>query len=245
MLQIQLHAEEDITILSPYKAQISLYRTVLHQKRLFKINLKTIDSMQGQESECILLDLTVSSIRDGGLGFLSDFRRMNVGLTRARNHCIIVGSRGTLEQQQGEKFWVSKLSGAQRLREERMIKERKKHFRKILQYYQAKKTIRNTDPEMDPESPIEELIMAESFEEPAPISQSQLTTRSRPPEASPPYTSYDVPDSVHQYPEGEQRVRQIYETADTRSLVPTLDRSQKAPASGIDLGNQRGHRPLI
>lgn len=39
MLELQLHSQEDITILSPYKAQISMYRTVLHQKKMFKINL--------------------------------------------------------------------------------------------------------------------------------------------------------------------------------------------------------------
>ena len=92
MLDLQLHRQEDITILSPYKAQMSMYRRELHKKKSFNINLKTIDSMQGQESECVILDFTVSAVRDGGLGFLSDFRRMNVGLTRAMNHCIILGS---------------------------------------------------------------------------------------------------------------------------------------------------------
>lgn len=119
--------------------------------------------MQGQESERVLVDPTVSAVGDGGQGFLSDFRRMNVGLTRARNHCIILGSCGTLEQQQGEKHWLSKLSGAERLRMQRISKEQTKHFRKVLEYYQFKKTIRITEPKQDPESTMLDLTIAESF----------------------------------------------------------------------------------
>jgi ATP-dependent RNA/DNA helicase IGHMBP2 len=55
-------------------------RDPLLQRRL---SVGTVDSIQGQERDIIAITLTRSNPQ-GEIGFLSDIRRMNVGMTRAR-----------------------------------------------------------------------------------------------------------------------------------------------------------------
>jgi superfamily I DNA and/or RNA helicase len=57
----------------------------------------TVDSFQGQERDIIAIALTRSNPQ-GEIGFLSDIRRMNVGMTRARRKLllVVVGDSSTL-----------------------------------------------------------------------------------------------------------------------------------------------------
>jgi superfamily I DNA and/or RNA helicase len=55
----------------------------------------TVDSFQSQERDIIAITLT-SSCPQGEIGFLSDIRRMNVGMTRARRKLLLVGDSSTL-----------------------------------------------------------------------------------------------------------------------------------------------------
>jgi superfamily I DNA and/or RNA helicase len=55
----------------------------------------SIDSFQGREKEVIILSL-VRSNDAGEVGFLSDVRRMNVGMTRARRLLVIIGDSSTI-----------------------------------------------------------------------------------------------------------------------------------------------------
>ncbi len=88
----QLNIEaKNITFISPYSAQIELAKKNLAKE----IKIKTIDSFQGQENECIIISL-VRSNEEANIGFLSDYRRMNVALTRAKEKLIIVGDSSTL-----------------------------------------------------------------------------------------------------------------------------------------------------
>ncbi|MDZ4725834.1 MAG: AAA domain-containing protein [Leptospira sp.] len=80
-------------ILSPYRGQVE----ALRDKNIENLNVQTIDSFQGRESEIILISL-VRSNETGEIGFLSDFKRLNVALTRAKYHLIIIGDSGTLCQ---------------------------------------------------------------------------------------------------------------------------------------------------
>ena len=57
--------------------------------------MNTIDGFQGQERDIILISL-VRSNDQGNIGFLSDLRRMNVAMTRARMKLIIIGDASTL-----------------------------------------------------------------------------------------------------------------------------------------------------
>ena len=59
------------------------------------VSINTIDGFQGQESDVVYISL-VRSNRKGDIGFLRDYRRMNVAMTRARKQLIIVGDSATI-----------------------------------------------------------------------------------------------------------------------------------------------------
>ena len=77
--------------ISPYSAQISLAKSTLSAE----FDIATIDSFQGREKETILISL-VRSNADGDIGFLKDYRRMNVAITRAKEQLIIIGDSSTI-----------------------------------------------------------------------------------------------------------------------------------------------------
>jgi len=89
-----------IAVISPYKQQIGLLKEQLqHSPELQiyggKISVNTIDSFQGQERDIVYISMTRSNA-EGEIGFLSDIRRMNVAMTRARKKLVIVGDSATL-----------------------------------------------------------------------------------------------------------------------------------------------------
>ncbi|HLP53465.1 MAG TPA: AAA domain-containing protein [Fluviicola sp.] len=77
-------------ILSPYNAQLGLLKIALPGFRI-----STIDSVQGQEEDTIIISLTRSNF-DQSIGFLKDYRRTNVSISRARTQCVIIGDSATL-----------------------------------------------------------------------------------------------------------------------------------------------------
>lgn len=93
----RIHAmEEDIGVITPYLAQKRMILDLLAEQGLRRIKVDTVDGFQGSEREVILVS-TVRSNDKGTLGFLSDFRRMNVALTRAKRGLILFGNIATLE----------------------------------------------------------------------------------------------------------------------------------------------------
>ncbi|MEZ4982990.1 MAG: AAA domain-containing protein [Saprospiraceae bacterium] len=54
-----------------------------------------MDGFQGQERDVIYISLVRSNTK-GEIGFLSDYRRMNVAMTRARKLLVVVGDSGTI-----------------------------------------------------------------------------------------------------------------------------------------------------
>lgn len=99
-----LHREDPLTIgvIAPYRAQINCLKDAIEeneqlhgllQQRLLSVG--TVDSFQGQERDIIAISLTRSN-HLGDIGFLSDIRRMNVGMTRARRKLLLVGDSSTL-----------------------------------------------------------------------------------------------------------------------------------------------------
>ena len=59
------------------------------------VEVDTVDAFQGQEREVIVL----STVRNNGgrsIGFLDDYRRVNVSITRARRALLILGNAKTL-----------------------------------------------------------------------------------------------------------------------------------------------------
>ena len=90
----------DVGIISPYRVQTHYIRQQIRRRAAFKpfrnvITVQTVDGFQGQERDIILISL-VRSNEHGQIGFLSDLRRMNVAMTRARMKLIIFGNSNTL-----------------------------------------------------------------------------------------------------------------------------------------------------
>jgi len=102
-----------IGVISPYRAQINYlkdeveHNAFLHdlQTRRF-LSVGTVDSFQGQERDIIYISL-VRSNETGEIGFLSDIRRMNVAMTRARKKLVIIGDSATLTQHPFYRDFVS------------------------------------------------------------------------------------------------------------------------------------------
>lgn len=90
----------DVGIISPYRVQTQYIRSLVKQDAELKplrssITVNTVDGFQGQERDIIIISL-VRSNEHGQIGFLSDLRRMNVAMTRARMKLIILGNSDTL-----------------------------------------------------------------------------------------------------------------------------------------------------
>lgn len=77
--------------ISPYAGQVAAAKELLPKS----MRISTIDSFQGQEKETIILSL-VRSNDDGEIGFLKDYRRMNVAITRAKEQLFIIGDSATI-----------------------------------------------------------------------------------------------------------------------------------------------------
>jgi ATP-dependent RNA/DNA helicase IGHMBP2 len=77
--------------ISPYAGQVAAAKELLPKQ----MRISTIDSFQGQEKEIIILSL-VRSNDDGDIGFLKDYRRMNVAITRAKEQLFVIGDSATI-----------------------------------------------------------------------------------------------------------------------------------------------------
>ena len=83
-----------IGVVSPYSVQVKHLRDSL-KELISEKDIQTIDGFQGQERELIIISL-VRSNSDGKIGFLQDYRRMNVALTRAKKKLIVIGDSATI-----------------------------------------------------------------------------------------------------------------------------------------------------
>ncbi len=77
--------------ISPYAGQVAAAKDMLPKQ----MRISTIDSFQGQEKEIVILSL-VRSNDDGDIGFLKDYRRMNVAITRAKEKLFVIGDSATI-----------------------------------------------------------------------------------------------------------------------------------------------------
>lgn len=91
---------EDIGVISPYSAQVSVLKKVLGS--FDKIEVSTIDGFQGREKEAIIISL-VRSNDNREVGFLADYRRLNVAMTRSRRQLCVIGDMMLLHRS-GVKF---------------------------------------------------------------------------------------------------------------------------------------------
>lgn len=99
-----------IGIISPYKEQIELLKEKLAEqefaeKPIEHISVKTIDGFQGEERDVIYISL-VRSNSNSEIGFLSDIRRMNVALTRAKKKLVVIMDTATVGNQPFYKSFI-------------------------------------------------------------------------------------------------------------------------------------------
>jgi DNA polymerase III delta prime subunit len=96
----------EITVISPYKAQTKLIRSILQSdtaagilkknisekewKKFLFTRISTVDSFQGGESDAVIISY-VRSNKDNSLGFTDNHNRINVAHTRCRKEMIIIG----------------------------------------------------------------------------------------------------------------------------------------------------------
>ena len=57
--------------------------------------MSTVDGFQGREKEVIIISM-VRSNPNQEIGFLSNEKRMNVAVTRAKRMCVLIGDSGTV-----------------------------------------------------------------------------------------------------------------------------------------------------
>ncbi len=111
---ISLHQTKGI--IAPYKAQIEKLRALVMKTAALdnvrdNISVNTVDAFQGQERDVIYISLTRSNEKNE-IGFLKEYRRMNVAMTRARTKLVILGDSGTLGK---DSFYNDVLDYAQQI----------------------------------------------------------------------------------------------------------------------------------
>ena len=106
----------DIGVITPYNSQVRLLDDLFEQaggrgdgEPYSGLEIKSVDGYQGREKEIIVFS-TVRANSDGEVGFLSDRRRLNVAITRARRGLIILGNMNTLRH---DPTWAGYLDWAQ------------------------------------------------------------------------------------------------------------------------------------
>lgn len=83
-----------LRVITFYQAQVALISQMLRRKGLGNILVATVDSSQGCEADHVIVSFVRSDGQSGrsSVGFLTDERRLNVGLTRAKYQLICVGN---------------------------------------------------------------------------------------------------------------------------------------------------------
>ncbi|KAJ5901961.1 hypothetical protein N7495_002489 [Penicillium taxi] len=94
---------KDIGIITPYEGQRSYIVSSMQASGTFKkehykeIEVASVDAFQGREKDYIILSCVRSNDHQG-IGFLSDPRRLNVALTRARFGLVVLGNPKVLSK---------------------------------------------------------------------------------------------------------------------------------------------------
>ena len=102
-------ADYSIGVIAPYVAQVFQIRRLvdevitanhLESERKF-IKISSVDSFQGGESDIVILSCVRSKLKQEqelkSVGFLSNLRRLNVALTRAKQALWLVGNPDYLQ----------------------------------------------------------------------------------------------------------------------------------------------------
>ena len=112
LLEIGDLTTKDIGVITPYNGQVRILSDLFQQaggrdlgEPFHGLEIKSVDGYQGREKEVIVFS-TVRANETGEVGFLSDRRRLNGALTRARRGLIIVGNPNTLRHDSTWNSWL-------------------------------------------------------------------------------------------------------------------------------------------
>ena len=110
----------EIVIIAPYRRQVSLLRKMISRdianriagdismddwRQFINLNISTVDSFQGGESDVTII-CYVRSNKNRGIGFVGAPNRINVAHTRSRREMYIVGDMDCLEDQGQSNIFV-------------------------------------------------------------------------------------------------------------------------------------------
>ncbi len=89
-----------VGIIAPYKAQVEVLTKLVNESQALapyraQIGINSVDAFQGQQRDVIFISLVRSNDR-GEIGFLKEYRRMNVAMTRAKQRLVLIGDSATL-----------------------------------------------------------------------------------------------------------------------------------------------------
>ena len=93
----------DVAVIAPYRAQVDVLNRCIDKLCSGDLDLRnriecsTVDAFQGRERDMVFISLTRSNA-SGEVGFLKEYRRMNVAMTRAKNHLTVIGDGATVGQ---------------------------------------------------------------------------------------------------------------------------------------------------
>lgn len=94
-------AKKEVGIISFYGEQIRRIKQLVDDEidtKHLKFRIGTVDRFQGMESDVIIASF-VRNNHKGSIGFLKDYRRLNVALSRAKELLLITGNSATLMKQ--------------------------------------------------------------------------------------------------------------------------------------------------
>ncbi len=106
LVQTSLIAQEDICIMSPFRAQVNLLRQMMRKEPfgMYGVNIGPMEAFQGLESRVVIVCTTRTRGRfldedhKRGLGIIGEAKRFNVALTRARDGLVVIGNPWILER---------------------------------------------------------------------------------------------------------------------------------------------------
>ncbi|KAI3469598.1 hypothetical protein Pfo_026261 [Paulownia fortunei] len=90
--------EEDIGVITPYRQQVCKIRGALESLGRPNIKVGSVEQFQGQERQVIIVSTVRSTVKHNEfdrahyLGFLSNPRRFNVAITRAKSLLVVIGN---------------------------------------------------------------------------------------------------------------------------------------------------------
>src|SRR5690606_25862771 len=93
----------EVGVIAPYSAQVGLLSSELSDLVEQGLEIDSVDGFQGREKQVIVVSC-VRSNPNGEVGFVSDPRRMNVAVTRAKRKLYVVGDSATLSS---DPLWAS------------------------------------------------------------------------------------------------------------------------------------------